>query len=349
MILKPYKKALIAILPIVFTAQACDFLFGGIYQGDERTGPRGVFVSTDNGQTWQESNRIGREKTLATARVSNIIIEQTNPKNLIVTTLNEGVYVSDDAAKKWTAILPAAVGYDAFINPKNSQEIFVAGIRNGLAAILKSPDRGGTWIQAYNEPEGEAAVTTLAFDPGSPKIFYAGLSTGTVLKSTDAGATWNAVMDLKDRVVKLAVAPDGKGTVYLLSQVQGLRRSVDGGRTWTELKLDPPPERHRDLVLEPGNAAVLYMGTDKGLFKSTRGGAEWSQVALPVTPEVSDVSAVAINPGKPQQVFVGLFSTLYRSDDRGATWRTFGLPTNRIINDIKIDPIEPNLMYLGLK
>lgn len=346
---RPKLKLIITILPIVFTAQACDFLLGGLYGGDERTGPRGIFASSDSGQTWQESNRAGKEKTLATARVSNIIVEKSNPQNILATTLNEGVYASTDAGKKWAVLLPNFSAYDAFINPKNSQEIFVAGMRGGLAAILKSPDRGGTWIQSYNEPQGEAQVTALAFDPGNLNIFYAGLSSGSVLKSVDAGKTWTSLLDLDDRVVKVTVAPDGKGTVYVVGSAHGARRSSDGGKTWTQLPLKEPPEHHRDLVFEPGNATVLYLATDKGLFKSVNAGTDWAPLPLPVTPEANDVSAIAINPAKSNQIFVGIISTVYRSDDRGATWRTQALPTNRVISDLAVDPREPNQMYLGLR
>ncbi len=335
----------VIVLPLMFTAQACN-LFD--FTGEQGSGSRGIFLSTDSGQTWEEAGKISKDKTLSGAAVSRLVIEPGKPNNILAATLNMGVFGSDNNGKNWVSLLPGFAAYDAFFNPRDSQEIFVAGSRNKLAVILKSPDRGGTWIQIYNEPTGQAAVTSLIFDARNPSVFYAGLSSGTVLRSIDGGNTWNTLSAVQDRIVDLALGSDGN-TLYLLGRSQGLRRSADAGRTWTELNFPDKPAQYNDLFRDPANWSLLYVGTDKGLYTSLSGGAEWNKVPLPVTAEVNQISAVTTNPQSPSQIFAAIRSTIYRSDDRGATWSIQSLPTLRTISDIAIDPEEPNRIYVGLK
>ncbi|MBI4050357.1 MAG: hypothetical protein HY396_00050 [Candidatus Doudnabacteria bacterium] len=341
------KKAIIIVLPLLFTAQACNFLFGDI-TGQQGSGPRGVFVSTDSGQTWQESSIVSGDKNLGNAQVSRIIIEKANNQNLLVATLNAGVFASDNQASKWFRLLPEVSAYDAFINPHNSEEIFVAGAKAKTATIMESPDRAGSWIQIYSEPVSQAAVTSLITDPRNPAVLFAGLSTGTILRSIDFGNTWNVLTDFSDRIAALALTPTGL-TFYMLGRSEGLRRSNDGGKNWAKIELPEKPTFYNAFNIDANNSAVLYIATDKGLFRSQDNGASFSKLLLPLTPELNNVSAVAVNPKDSRQIFAAIRATVYRSDDGGTTWRTSKLPTQRIVSDIAIDPAEPNRIYVGLK
>lgn len=341
------KKIIFTILPILFVAQSCNFLFGDL-TGQGGSGSKGVFLSTDSGQTWGEANRIGKNKSLAQAEISQIVMDPANSKNILAVTVNAGIYASNSGASGWGQILPNFGGYDAFINPNNNKEIFAAGSRAGVSVILKSADSGGTWTQIYSEPTGRAAVVSLIYDPKNSAVFYAGLSSGTILKSVDSGNNWNTVVNFQDRIIKMTLTPDSR-TFYVLSRSQGLRRSQDGGKGWNEIKVVESPGQFNDFALEPGNPAVMYVVTEKGLFKSQDSGATWTRLLLPANPQVNNVSSVVVNPQNRRQIFATIRSTVYRSDDYGASWRTEALPTNRVISKIAIDPTEPNRIYVGLK
>lgn len=341
------KKAVFVVLPILFMAQACNFLFGDL-TGSQGSGSRGVFLSTDGGQSWQEANTLAKNQSLQGVQVQKLVFSQSDSKNVLAITLNAGVFATNDGAKSWFSILPNVAGYDAFIDPHDAKTIFVSGIRGSLAVILKSPDAGKTWVQIYSEPAGKAAVTAMAFDPRNPVVFFAGISTGTVIKTLDGGNTWDAVSQVSDRISELAFAPDGN-TLYLMGRNQGMRRSVDGGRTWTALPLAKSGGPYNDFALDPQNPSTLYLATDKGLFRSSDAGATWLQMLLPATPQVNTVSTVAINPQNARQIFTAVQSTTYRSDDFGNTWKPVMLPTNRVISNIAIDPNELNRVYVGLR
>ena len=339
------RKEILIILPLIFTAQACNILG----TGGQGSGDRGVFVSTDGGQTWEERNTVNQKENLKAAEISRIFIEQNNPKNLLAATLNQGLFASDSEGHAWVTLLPGFAAYDAFINPDKGQEIFTAGSKDKQAVIYKSLDRGGTWVQIYNQPSGQASVTALAFDSINPDVLYAGLSTGTMIKSMDAGKTWNISADLKNRIVRIIIAPDQARAVYALARTQGLSRSLDGGRTWNSLPAGRMGGQFNTFILDPLNSNTLYLATADGLQKSQDGGATWNELKLPTTPTASNVTAVAVNPRNSRQIFASIRFNVYRSDDSGATWRTNALPTRRGIFHLAIDPIEPNRVYAGTK
>src|SRR3989344_1157601 len=207
--MKSFKIAFL-LLPIVFTAQSCElFSTGGTQQG---SGNLGVYLSVDSGDSWKAG--VGTQTfQMGSVAISKIFIQSRDPKNVVAASTNAGVLASDNHGENWVVLLTGFAAQDIFINPFNEQEIFVSGSKGKLAAIYKSPDRGATWIQVYNEPSGESAVTALAYDLENPQIMYAGLSTGTMLKSADGGDTWNWFASFKDRVVEIGVRSGG---VYVL-------------------------------------------------------------------------------------------------------------------------------------
>ncbi len=336
------KKAILFLIPVMFTAQACDLL--GV--NDSGSGNRGVFYSVDSGDSWQAGEPKNDELSVSGAMISKIFIEGAKPQNIIAASSNTGLMASDTHGEQWQLLLPDFTAYDSFVNPFNDQEIFAAGSKDRLAAIYKSADRGASWIQVYNEPTGKILVTVLAFDRGNPKIMYAGLSSGAVLKSSDGGDTWNALTSFENRVVKLAAA---QNLIYGLAQTSGLNRSTDGGKTWARVAFTESISFFNDLYMDTSSTGTLYVATSLGLYRSIDAGATWNKLPIPATPEITDVTTVAVNPGRKNQIFAAIRSTIYRSDDGGANWRTIQLPTDRVITSIAIDPFEPNRIYAGLR
>lgn len=335
------KKILLLVLPVIFTAQSCNFFS----TSDKGSGHLGIFLSVDSADSWHEASGTANLQLGSTA-VSKIFIQQDDPKNIVAASSNGGVLASDSHGENWVVLLSAFSAQDIFINPFDEQEIFASGSKGKLASIYRSLDRGATWIQVYNEPSGESSVTAMAFDPQDPKIMYAGLSTGTMLKSTDAGDTWQRYAAFKDRVTDISVTAD---SVYALSTKSGFHKSLDGAETWTSIKVDKTVKIHNALLVDPDNDSTLYVGSDVGLMRSTDAGETWTKLPLPASLKVSNVTAVQFNPDNSSEIFAAVRSTIYRSSDDGATWRTVQLPTNRVIGDIAIDPEEPNRIFTGIR
>jgi hypothetical protein len=150
-----------------------------------------------------------------------------------------------------------ALAYDVRYNGGSNQTIMAGGISGG---IFKSNDDGATWVR--KSPLGEHfSCTSLAQDPrvGFQNTWYyttgeaSGNSTGAagafytgngVYKSTDNGETWARLVNsnttplesfsvAQDIINKVIVDPIN-GNIYIACAAT-IRRSVDGGTTWTSV------------------------------------------------------------------------------------------------------------------
>ena len=342
-----FKRAFLILLPVLFTAQACNFFS---LTSEEGSGTRGIFRSSDSGAAWEAASRgAAAKQSFAGAQVSRLFVEEQEPVNLLAATLGSGLLGSDNRGDTWVVLLPRVAVYDAFISRSNHDEIFAAGNRDRVAAIYKSVDRGKTWTQVYSEAASATSVTALESPGNDGKVLYAGLSSGALLQSQDGGSTWQGVADFKDRIVDIVAPAQNPQKVFALTRSTGLHRSSDGGATWTNLKVTGSAETFFTIATEPRNPETIYTGTAGGLFRSSDCGATWTRLPLPATPSENSVTAAAINPQDSRQIFAAIRWTLYRSDDGGESWRTAALPTRRVMGSIVIDPQEPNRIYAGFK
>lgn len=212
-------------------------------------------------------------------------------------------------------------------------------------------------------PPRSGYISSPAGVPGDPTTYYVGLPEGGVWKTTNAGVTWTPIFDEihVPSVGAVAVAPSDPKTIYVGTGNQsgwsftpgnGVYRSTDAGRTWTNVGLQQS-QYIGGLIVDPKNAdhvlvAVLgprgAAGSDgeRGVYRTTDGGRTWAHV-LP-TEGSSGASDVYMDYADPQVVYALLGSGggfgaapqpavpgsgAYRSRDGGATWQPVsarGLP-----------------------
>jgi photosystem II stability/assembly factor-like uncharacterized protein len=132
-------------------------------------------------------------------------------------------------------------------------------------AVETSRDNGGTWTRVGIENEG--AAVSLAIDPFSPDVVYAGTDAATILRSDDAGATWRrwsrrGLEGPGDRVFALVADPARSGTLYM-GGWNGVARSIDGGRDWDDFSEGLSPLGVYGLVVSR-DGRWLYAGTTGG-------------------------------------------------------------------------------------
>ncbi|HEY7574220.1 MAG TPA: hypothetical protein VIB08_03605 [Thermoanaerobaculia bacterium] len=129
-------------------------------------------------------------------------------------------------------------------------------------AVRTSRDGGATWTRAGSPEEG--AVTALAIDPFSDDVVYAGTYAGTILRSPDAGASWERwnTQDIGYAVFALAADPARPGRLYI-GGWGGLYRSENGGRTWEIFSEGLAPYGVFGLAITP-DGQWLYAGTTGG-------------------------------------------------------------------------------------
>ncbi len=173
-------------------------------------------------------------------------------------------------------------------------------------------------------------VSDIALDPVDPYTFYVALAHGGVMKTADAGATFEAVFDDQPAasVGAVAVAPSDPKVIWVGTGEandrnssgwgHGVYRSTDGGGTWTEagLKDSRTIARIRVHPKDPATAWVAVTGDlwtaspERGLYKTTDGGKTWKPVLQAAGAVANKVGCgdVAIDPADPNVVYAALYA-----------------------------------------
>ena len=188
----------------------------------------GIWLSTDAGDSWRESDRgvpltgkftqalvLDRTEpgrlvagtflgfSISTDRAENwtplaggpeipiLHLEQSgaDPRLWIAGTQGDGLLISTDGARTWSAATPALAGanvYGAATDPTDAARIAAAGWAQGVRV---SADGGKTWRDSTRGLPGPH-VTALAFDPTHARRLWASTFEEGTYYSDDLGATW---------------------------------------------------------------------------------------------------------------------------------------------------------------
>ncbi len=210
---------------------------------------------------------------------------------------------------------------------------FVPGMRRLIGACLMAAAlsaRAAAQQPAWQElgPIGLGGrVTTLAVDPASSSHLLIGTPAAGVWESNDAGTTWHVanVVLASAPLSALAIDPAtpshviaGTGSIDDAGAVTdgiGLLASTDSGANWALQSPTGNGPFIAAVLIWPGDAQRVLVGTDLGVQLSTDGGATFSQ-----TYAGDAISTFARDPLNPNTVFASARRGLLRSNDRGASW-----------------------------
>ena len=153
----------------------------------------------------------------------------------------------------------------------------------------------------------------------------------------------------------LAVDPTNRDVVYAGLREGGVRRSPDGGATWSDCALPVP----KVFSLAVGPDGAVYAGTEpSALYRSDDGGASWRELAslldlpsqptwsFPPRPWTSHVRWIAPSPHDPNLLLVGIeLGGLMRSTDGGETWHDHRPGAQRDVHSLAWHPTAAGLAY----
>ena len=161
---------------------------------------------------------------------------------------------------------------------------------------------------------------------------YAATGDG-IARLDESGETWTVELSLPGSGAQcLAVDPNDQATVYAGLREAGVRRTVDGGRSWVDCALAEPGVF--SLAVSGADGAV-YAGTEPSrLFRSDDRGQSWRELnallelpsrpswSFPPRPWTSHVRWIAPNPHDAKLLLVGIeLGGLMRSTDGGDSWQ----------------------------
>jgi hypothetical protein len=206
---------------------------------------------------------------------------------------------------------------------------FAAGVL--LAFLLAGCDVATQDQWQSMGPNNDNVVLSLAADPFTPQLLYAGTTGGVYLTRTDARTALQATTGLPSRVFVDAVLPDPhtRGTVYAATS-SGLFVSTQYGDNWQPRGTGFPHADTMDALIFGGDATTLLAGSvQHGVYVSHDLGATW-QPAGSGLPVGANINALLRNSAT-GDVFAAVDAHgLYASSDGGQTWapRSTGIPAS---------------------
>ncbi len=280
------------------------------------------------------------------------------------------------------------------LDPNNNDIVWI-GTQN-FGSVYRSQDGGRTWQKRVNGiVEGNGlSFRGIAVEPGNSDIVYAAgeisswkwagkeiwgrefdRTRGVVYKTTDAGVHWQAIWRGNNLARYILIDPNDHNILYVSTGIfdreaansnpdtnsaggEGVLKSMDGGRTWTNINNGLGNLYVGSLFMHPRNSQILLAGTGNnaypgggGVYLTTNGGADWKHVAG------THVTSVEFASSNPEIAYAGGDQMFFRSEDGGETWRSFvsqrgsgwgpagirpGFPI-----DFQVDPRDPERIFVN--
>ena len=282
---------------IIYVGTGSDGIRSNVIDG------RGVYKSTDGGDTWEP---VGLREV---GQIGAVEVHPTNPDIVFVAAMGKafgptpdrGVYRSSDGGRSWTKVLftSDSVGaVDLELNQANPDEVYAAMYRgerkpwtiiSGMEAsggedgIWKSTDGGQSWrYLTKGLPSGLIGKIDLAVTPADPDRVFALVETEEeeegLYRSDDRGESWalvstqSGLMNRPFYYTNVAADPSDADVVYVNNE--SFYKSTDGGRSFS--RVSTPHGDNHDMWINPENPAVFIQSNDGGVNVTMDGGRSWS-------------------------------------------------------------------------
>ncbi|MBL0173222.1 MAG: glycosyl hydrolase [Gemmatimonadaceae bacterium] len=226
-------------------------------------------------------------------------------------------------------------------------------------------------------------TSAVAGSVARPREYWMGSEGGGVLKSMDGGLSWLPMTDsyFGGTIGAIAVAPSNPDIVYVgggefpirgnVSHGDGVWKTADGGKTWTNIGLNDTRQiakvrvhpTNPDLVYVAAQGHVWGPNAERGIFRSKDGGKNWQKVLF--RDDSTGAADLAMDPSNPNVLYAGFWqahrkpwmlvsggkgSGMFKSVDGGDTWseltRRPGLPAGLWGNiGISVSGANPRRVY----
>ncbi|MBS1853856.1 MAG: SBBP repeat-containing protein [Acidobacteria bacterium] len=252
---------------------------------------------------------------------------------LVLAGSEDAMYRSTDGGATWTAVAGiAGRALAAAIDPTDPSIAWAVGQSASAFyspwtwTIYKSTDGGASWLQSARFVLGAnpPAASRIFIDPVNPQRVYAFTGSGVLVRTTDAGASWQPVAVPASQAPSgatsptgFAIAPSQPDIAYATTFYTPLMKSTDGGATWQAAAGIGSAGVHA-IAVDPRAASTVWLVNAAGVQKSTDGGASFQKV---LAAGAGSWQSVAVSPVNSSVVFAGDSSNVYATYDGGTTWK----------------------------
>ncbi|MEZ4422142.1 MAG: hypothetical protein R3E98_01920 [Gemmatimonadota bacterium] len=304
-----------AVGPATMGGRTVDF---AVYEADPSifyaaSASGGLLKTVNGGTSWE--NVFDRQNTVS---IGDVAINPNDPDIVWVGTgeannrqsssWGDGIYKSTDGGRTWTHMGLAETHHIGriVVHPLDTDIVYVAAVGrlwgpNPERGVFRTMDGGRTWEHVLAIDEHTGAID-LAMDPLNPKTLYA-----AAYARQRTGWGFNGG-----------------------NEAGGIFKTVDGGRTWTELTNGLPDGATGRIGLDIYRSdpnvvyAIVEAEEDGGVYRSEDKGGSWTRMS-PLNPRPMYFSQIRVDPNDDDRIYVGGVQ-LHISDDGGRTFRDDGAP-----------------------
>ncbi len=282
-------------------------VMGHLFSENEQ---RGVFKTTDGGETWEKVLYIDEATGIIDIAISSqnpdILYASAYEKSRTPWTFVPGgaksrLYKTNDGGKNWTMIEGGG---------------FPAGElgRIGIDVQYNNPDVVVAVVQNLNPKPGTTADGPV-MDENLRDISMDNLIGGECYRSFDGGKTWARINDPEEVDVsgkagysfnKIAIDPDDPDKIFIIGA--GMYVTLDGGKTWQNRRSEDRRFTsnfgdNRSLWIDPRDGRHMLLGSDGGVYQTWDAGrTTLHYYHIPL----GEVYMVEVDNHEPYNIYFGL-------------------------------------------
>jgi photosystem II stability/assembly factor-like uncharacterized protein len=255
-------------------------------------GDRGLYKSTDGGQTWKAVLSISPD-----TGVTDLLMDPKNPDVLYAAAYQRrravgqligggpesGLYKSTNAGQTWTKLargLPTVeigrIGLAAnWRNPRTIYALVTAQL--GQGGFFRSDDAGATWTRIGRSIGGGRGRGGGA-QGGTPPAPCGPIDPNPSKPSGDTPAPGAGRGGFNDDCYRGGdpgyyneIYVDAHDPETIWSLQTNVDRSTDGGKTWSQVSMPGVHVDHHDIVFDPADKNHMLLANDGGLYETYDG------------------------------------------------------------------------------
>ena len=228
-------------------------------------------------------------------------------------------------------------------------------------------------------------ISDVAVHPEDENTWYLAVGSGNVWKTVNAGVTWEPIFEDQGSysIGCVTIDPNNPHVVWVgtgedlggrhFGYGDGIYRSEDGGKNWTNMGLKKT-EHISKIVVHPNDSNTIWVasqgplwssGGQRGVYKTTNGGKNWKLVLK--GNKWTGATELVLDPRNPDRIYVAMWQRhrtvaaymgggpgtgIHRSEDGGKTWKELknGLPKSNMGKiGLDISKQKPDILYAAIE
>ena len=310
---------------------------------------QGMYKTTDGGDEWFQIDDRAISDVPFMWWFGKVSVDPSNEEIAYATSLD--MFTTRNGGASWFPVFEGShVDHHAlFAHPQNP-DLLINGNDGG---VYVSQNKGRNYTFKNTLPNLQ--FYTCFIDNTDPQRIFGGTQDNGTLKISDDGE-WKTIFGGDG--FRVITDPNDPNIVFAESQFGNLRRSTDGGITFTNGRsgISGLTNWSTPYIMDPNNSSIMYYGSDR-VFKSIDQALSWNPVTdrIPIFAETGNIrfgtiTTLSVSPINSNYLYAGTDDGQVAFIDQESeivTNISSGLPT-RWVTSIAADPHEEETVYVTL-